>query len=337
MDIEATPRSQLTVGIVGAGGVTSGSHLPILANMPAARVAWLCDPAVDRARDLATHYAIAATYPHIDQCPDVDLVLVAIPVGLRDRVMPTVFARSWHAFCEKPYAITLAEHDEYLAAADERDVETGVAFVRRFAAPTVLARRLLAAAPFGPILRVSACEGFAVRGTGKSGWYLENPAIGGGGVLMETGSHLIDQVLTILQATDASLISCRQHRYAGVDLASTVEAEVSSERFGPVPCHFEVSMLSDLCNGIFVEFADHVLKVDLSFEGGVELLSKGGDRVCSYDTPDGADTPAKGYYLEWREFLDQCRTRRRSMVSASTARHTTALIERSYRRAEAAA
>jgi predicted dehydrogenase len=267
----------------------------------------------------------------------VDVVLVAIPVGLRERVMPTIFARHWHAFCEKPYAITLAEHDEYLAAARNNAVEAGVAYVRRFATPTVLARQLVASAPFGPIVRVSAREGFAMRGTGKAGWYLEHPAIGGGGVLMETGSHLIDQVLTILQARDVALVSCRQHRYRGIDLASSLSADVSTVQFGSVACDFEVSMLTDMCNGIFIEFPRHVLKVDLSFEGGVELLTTDSARVCSFEPQGGADTPAKGYYLEWRAFLDQCRTGAASPVSASSARHTTALIEQCYRRARSVA
>ena len=93
-------------------------------------------------------------------------------------------------------------------------------------------------------------------------------------------------------------------------------------------------MLTDLCNGVFIEFPEHILKVDLSFEGAVQLLTKAGEMVCAYDPPEGAGTPVQGYYLEWQDFLHQCRSRMPSLVSGATARTTTALIEQCYRHAQ---
>src|SRR5206468_12511189 len=115
------------VGIVGAGMVTSGSHLPVLVNMSDVNVEWICDRSLPTAKAVARSYKIANAYAEISQCPDVDVVLVAVPVGARQAVVPEVLSRGWHAFCEKPFAMTLAEHEAYLADAARYGVQIGAA------------------------------------------------------------------------------------------------------------------------------------------------------------------------------------------------------------------
>jgi myo-inositol 2-dehydrogenase/D-chiro-inositol 1-dehydrogenase len=124
------------VGIVGAGMVTSGSHLPVLVNMPDVKVAWICDRSLDTARAVARSYKIANAYSEISRCPDVDVVLVAVPVGARQSVVPEVLSRGWHTFCEKPFAMTLAEHERYLTDAARFGVQIGAAHIRRYAKHT---------------------------------------------------------------------------------------------------------------------------------------------------------------------------------------------------------
>src|SRR3954465_1749518 len=142
------------VGIVGAGVVTSGSHLPVLVNMTDVSVEWVCDRSLPAAQRVARSYGISGAFGELAQCSDVDIVLVATPVGSRRAVVPEVLARGWHAFCEKPFALTLAEHDAYVADARARGLQIGVGQVRRYAKPTVNARTLIRRGVLGPIERV---------------------------------------------------------------------------------------------------------------------------------------------------------------------------------------
>src|SRR5256885_17205614 len=112
--------AKVRVGIVGAGVVTSGSHLPVLVNMPEATIEWICDRSFAAARSVAKSYGIPKAFTEIRQCPDVDVVLIATPVGSRSAVVPEVLARGWHALCEKPFALTLADHERYVADARAR-------------------------------------------------------------------------------------------------------------------------------------------------------------------------------------------------------------------------
>jgi predicted dehydrogenase len=326
----------LKVGIVGAGVVTSGSHLPVLVNMPGIHIEWVCDRSLATARAVAQSYKIGQVFTHISECPDVDVVLVATPVGSRKEVVPEVLARGWHAFCEKPFAASLAEHDAYLDAAARQGVQIGVGQVRRYSKPTLTARRLLRLGFLGPVLRVAAAEGSHQRGTGRgSGWHMTDPSAGGG-VLMETGSHLVDQVFYILGETDVSLRECIQRTHMGLELATSLVADLNLADGTTVDCSIEVSMVEDLCNGVFVEFPNFVLRAGLYFGEPLTLITREGETLCELGMDDGADTPVQGFFLEWRDFLEQCRTGEPSAVDAASVRNTTALIEACYRRVQGA-
>lgn len=322
------------VGIVGAGSVTSGSHLPALVNMPDVKVEWICDRSLATARAVARSYKIANAYAEISQCPDVDVVLVAVPVGARQTVVPEVLSRGWHAFCEKPFAITLAEHEAYLAGAARYGVQIGAALLRRYAKHTVTARQLLEHQILGPIVGLSAAEGTYLRRTGRgSEWYMTDSAAGGG-VFMEMGLHLVDQILFILGATHVSLRSCSQNTHLGYDLATSLVADVETALGPVIECAVEFSVVEDLCNGIFVEFPNHVLKI--AFEE-LSILSRDGETLCELSKSGGATSVVEGFTLEWRDFLQQCGTGEPSAVDAATVRNTTALIEACYARSRGAA
>ena len=314
------------VGVVGAGVVTSGSHLPVLVNMPDVRVDWICDRSLQAAHTVARAYGIAHTFGDIAECGDVDVVLVATPLASRRAIVPQVLARGWHAFCEKPFAVTLADHEAFVADARAKGLQIGVAQVRRYAKPTASARTLIRHGFLGQIQRVLAADGFRMRGTGRgNGWHMNDRA--GGGVLAEFGSHLIDQVLYVLGANSASVRDCTQRVHLGLELASSVVADVTRAGGPPIPCSMDVSLLEDLCNGVFIEFAETVLRVGLDFDGSLTLLSKTGETIAEFSMSEGADSAVQAFYLEWKDFLAQCRTGTPSAVDAVTVTATTALID----------
>jgi len=246
-------------------------------------------------------------------------------------VVPEVLARGWNAFCEKPFALTLTDHEAFVNDARARGLQIGVAQVRRYAKPTASARTLVRHGVLGPIQRVMAADGFHMRGTGRGGaWHL-NDRSAGGGVLGEFGSHLIDQVLYILGATGASVRECTQRIHRGLELASSLVADVSRAAGPAVVCSMDVSLLDDLCNGVYIEFAECMLQVGLGFEDTLTLLSKDGERISEFAMTEGADSPVQGFYLEWKDFLRQCRTGEPSAIDAATVTTTTALIDEASR------
>lgn len=157
---------------------------------------------------------------------------------------------------------------------------------------------------------------------------MSDPAAGGG-IFMEMGLHLLDQILFILGATRVALRASSQNVHLGYGLATSLVADVETAPGTAIECSVEFSVVEDFCNGIFVEFPDYVLKV--AFEE-LSILSRDGERLCQLSSNDGPASVVEGFSLEWRDFLQQCRTGEPSAVDAATVRNTTALIEACYAR-----
>jgi predicted dehydrogenase len=210
-------------------------------------------------------------------------------------------------------------------------LQIGVGQVRRYAGPTASARSLVERGILGPIVRVMAADGVRMRGTGRGGgWHLADRA-SGGGVLAETGSHLIDQLIHVVGGVGASLRECSQQVHLGLELASSLVADVTTGTGRTVECRIEVSLLEDLCNGVFVEYPTCMLRVGLAFDDTLTLVSKRNQTVAELVVRGGATSAVQAFYLEWMDFLSQCRTGIPSTVDAATVRTTTALIEDAIR------
>ena len=83
---ESSPRhAELSVGIVGAGEITSRIHLPVLTACDGIRIAYVTDKNAHAARAVGEGYKLAAiTMPaNIEELPVTDVALLAVPVGTR--------------------------------------------------------------------------------------------------------------------------------------------------------------------------------------------------------------------------------------------------------------
>ena len=326
---------KIKIGVLGAGRVSRDMHLPVLSNIPEAGLTWLCDKNEQRARKLAKLFSIPAVFTRLEECSDVDIVLVAIPVGCRLALMDYIFRRGWHAFCEKPFAVSIAEHDRYLAQAQENNVQVAVGLVRRYGSATVKAKEIVRGGYFGPVVQVWANEGTRTKRTGQgSDWYLTDPITAGGGVLMETGSHLVDQMCNILDINNHELHRCIQRKFNDLEYETIFIGTVSNNRQQDIRCAFEVSRLEDLCNGIFIQFSNFILKCGLFFDEPLELRRLNGDFITNFDLDKGANTISQALFFEWQDFLTQCTTGNFYSVRADTARHSTAIIEACYKNAD---
>jgi len=320
----------MRVGIVGAGLVTTGSHLPALGGLPDVSVEWICDRSAAAAERAAAKYGVSDVQTDMDACRDVDVVLLATPVGTRRVLIPQALERGWHVFCEKPFALTTADHDQFVALAAARGLRLGVGQVRRFAGPTATARAIVASGIFGDIQRLSAFEGTEVRNTGRGAeWYLTDTSQQTG-VLLETGSHLVDQLLYITDARDSEVTAVRRVERRSIELESQVEATVRLPDGRAVPALVGLSMLHDMCNGIFVEFDKALLHVGLFFGDKLRLITAEGRQICAIEQSAGINDDAMAFSLEWLDFLGHVRTGSTSVVDAASVRRTTQFIHDAY-------
>lgn len=181
----------MRVAIIGCGliGQKRAKVLPA-----GAKLAAVADTDLSRARQLATAHpgcAVEADWRSCVARPDVDLVLVStVNAALAPITLATV-KNGKHVLVEKPAARSAEELRPLVQAARERGVLVKVGFNHRFHPAFLKARQLCDAGELGPLLYVRARYGHGGR-LGYDREWRADPAIAGGGELLDQGVHLID-------------------------------------------------------------------------------------------------------------------------------------------------
>jgi myo-inositol 2-dehydrogenase / D-chiro-inositol 1-dehydrogenase len=139
------------VGLVGAGRMGSFHAETLHSRVPGAELVAVADPAPDAARRLTEQLAGRAfTDPQalVDD-PHVQAVVIATPARTHAALVVACAEAGKAVFCEKPMALTLAEADAAVAAADRAGTVLQVGFNRRFAADFAAAREVVATGGIG--------------------------------------------------------------------------------------------------------------------------------------------------------------------------------------------
>jgi predicted dehydrogenase len=178
------------VGIVGCGliGMKRARNLGSCPLVAAADI----DPA--RARAFAAQFAGCAAshdWQAIVDRDDIDLVIVSTTNDVLASVTHAAVTRGKHVLVEKPAARNATELRPVVQAARDAKVAVKVGFNHRFHPAFQKARALFDSGAIGPLLYIRGRYGHGGR-LGYEREWRANPALSGGGELLEQGVHLID-------------------------------------------------------------------------------------------------------------------------------------------------
>lgn len=182
------------VAVVGCGAVTLGAHIPTYLSMPDEfRVVAIADPTAAR-RVMAQELlglADADAYPTFEPLltrPDVEVVDVCTPPGIRKNIVSAAARAGKHLLSEKPLATVPRDADEMVEAARTAGVTLGVVHNYLFHPEVLAARSIIAEGEIGSVevvilnyLGVFDNPGSAEY---RPGWRHES-VVAGGGVLMD--------------------------------------------------------------------------------------------------------------------------------------------------------
>lgn len=145
--------AKLKIGVIGAGGIAQGIHLPALKAIPEADLAVVCDLVAERAKEAAAKFGIPKTcVSYHEMLREVDAVYVLVPPDGLFRAAYDALCAGKHVFMEKPMGISLfqAKTLKELAALQSRVLHVG--FNRRYIPlVTAMAAKMR---EFGPITHV---------------------------------------------------------------------------------------------------------------------------------------------------------------------------------------
>ncbi|MFH1070731.1 MAG: Gfo/Idh/MocA family oxidoreductase [Candidatus Glassbacteria bacterium] len=314
-------------GLIGCGDIAAKRVAPALRDLPGHEIRAVARKDASRVQEFAGKFGAQMAYESAEQVfadPEVEAVYLATPVDLH---LPHTLAAARagkHVLCEKPMALNPAECDRMIEACDKAGVLLGVAYYRRFYPAVIEIKALIGRGAIGkPVLaRALACEYWTFPEDHPFRWRLTRKH-GGGGPLMDFGSHRIDILLDILgPVAEVAAFTDRLHFEREVEDSALVAMRHTSGAQSFVGAYHTIGPPADELE-VFATEGKVVLESLNS--GRMQITEK--DRTRTLDWP-----PHTNLHLPLIEdFGEAIRTGREPRVSGRTGRLTSVVLEAAYR------
>jgi scyllo-inositol 2-dehydrogenase (NAD+) len=263
---------------------------------------------------------------------DFDAVVVSTPTFTHHDLTVGACEAGKHVFCEKPMALTLAECDEMMAAADAAGVILQIGFMRRFQPEFVEARRRIESGEIGEPMVVKSLT----RGPGLPppwAWEIDRS----NGMLAEVNSHDFDCVRW-LTGSDIERV------YAETANRKGAERGVDADDF------YDNAVVALRFSSGAIGTIDGTCPADYGYDARVEVVCTGGLLVVGdlrgqalvevRDRDTGSVTPLhrtwpdrfrEAYRAEIRSFVDSALAGSRPAVGGAEGRAAVAAVRAANR------
>lgn len=180
----------VTFALVGAGGIAQ-SYAQAFESHPDARLVAVADVRADAAAALAARFGCPAFGPHADLLAAVrpDAVVICTPPNTHEEVATAFARRGVHVLCEKPFTLTPASARRMADEARRAGVLLTMASKFRYVDDVTRARDIIARGTIGEVVLFE--NAFTARVDMANRWNAD-PAVAGGGVLVDNGTHSVD-------------------------------------------------------------------------------------------------------------------------------------------------
>jgi predicted dehydrogenase len=186
------------LGIIGTGGI-SHLHVQQLGAIKNAQLVAVADPSQDNRRHLIEKFNlqhIAGFDHHQDMLETVpmDAVLICSPHTLHYQQVVDSIYHGCHVLIEKPMACSLEEAEQLIDLAKKANKVLQVSYQRHFEPAFLYIREAISSGKIGKLTSITASlyQDWKHLTTGT---WRQNPTLSGGGMLMDSGSHIVDILL----------------------------------------------------------------------------------------------------------------------------------------------
>ncbi len=230
-------------GVLGAGSVARRRVMPAMNENSRCELKALMVRDLVRSEKLAEEFGADRAYDRVDallEDPEVDAVYVSSPTYLHCEHVRAAAERGKHVFCEKPMALSPEECREMTAACERAGVHLEVCFVLRGWPVYHQVKAVVDSGRLGQVVELRAhLTKWTPREEGE--WRLD-PQKGGGGALMDVGSHYLD-LFRYLEGDFARIAYMESSAVFGetVEESAFVTVEFKSGAHGILGVSFAVS------------------------------------------------------------------------------------------------
>jgi predicted dehydrogenase len=199
---------KIRVGVIGCGGIASGTHVPNYLKLQDVSVVACADIDESRARDFAKRFNIPAYYKDYRDMlnkENLDAVSVCTPnVAHKDPSIAAMKAGA-HVLVEKPMAASLKDAAEMWETSKKTNRILIVGFQTRFSPSIVLLRNVVASGELGSVYYARALH-LRRWGIPPSPTFID-VKLSGGGALLDIGCYAVDTAMYVLDFPEPKTVT----------------------------------------------------------------------------------------------------------------------------------
>ena len=188
----------LGIALVGLGNYSTNKLAPALQETAYCRLAGIVTGTPAKAEEWARKYDIPQkniynyeTYDRLADNPDIDVVYVVLPNGMHAEYTIRGAQAGKHVICEKPMANSVEECRQMIDACETAGVKLQIGYRCQYDPHHQEIMRYGQEELLGQVMILQSGNGFYYGG-GSDNWRFTNPALAGGGAMMDMGVYCIE-------------------------------------------------------------------------------------------------------------------------------------------------
>jgi predicted dehydrogenase len=322
---------EIKIGIIGCGKIVESNHLPALMNIEDVTISWVFDKNEARASLVAEMYNLKPIGEAVlkTQLANIDICLLAVPYGVRSDYIRLCADLGKALYVEKPFATTAKEHSTFCDLFPPYKLAVG--FQRRYYKSVQDLKAIIDQEIFGKLRSVKFSQGYfqLKGGTG----FISDAAMSGGGVIIESAIHTLDQILQFTEAEDVQVKEARAIYKNGIDYDTHFSGSLNSRK-GTVDYTCHISCLRNLDNGLVLQFDNATLQLMPGPAPEIMIKTASGNIQVSHLPLRGnaAENVNKAFVLLWSDFITALRKQESNTTSGVSSMLTSVWIENIYKR-----
>ncbi len=214
--------------IVGCGAVACQAHVPAWQATPGFQIVAAVDPIPAQHAQVQALLPAVRCYGHLDTLlahEDVDFLDICTPPAQHEASVLQACARGVHVLCEKPVTCTADSMQRIIDAVAAANILVFPMHNWKYAPSIQALKRLLLDGVIGTPTAVE-CTTLRTKPAGETGWRLD-PAMAGGGILLDHGWHAFYLLLFLLDAAPQRIAATVERRlYLATGVEDTVTCDV---------------------------------------------------------------------------------------------------------------
>jgi len=320
-------QDKIRVGFIGCGGNSRGHGRSII-QQPDAEIVALADISADAIQAFRGNVGVSSEVPDYTDykemlaAVEMDAVEISTPHTLHFQQIIDSLDAGCHVLTEKPMVCTVEHAHKVIEKVKETGKHLMIGYQRHFSPTYVYCRNVVQSGELGKVHFVTAhqCQNWYRNQQGR--WRMV-PELSGGGQLNDSGSHLLDILLWILEASPKEVFAMMEYFDAKVDILSAMTVRFDMGAL----CN--ISVVGHAIGGMHEDFTIWMENGTLFVRDGKLYREEQGAKmseVPAEQLPEGAQKD--------RVFLDLILGKVENRVDASNGLRVIQLTEAAWKSAE---